>query len=636
MAQAKRDENAVPTLLAVSSTDGVTPVDVYANPTTHRLLVSFTGGGGDVVGPASSTDNAVARWDGVTGKLLQDSTVIIGDTGNVTGLGTLNTHTLQGGTSTLALFSNKLSVFAATTSSELAGVISDETGSGALVFANTPTLIAPILGVASGTSLALTTALTLEETGAGTDTITLQAPASIAASYVLTLPVDDGTSGQVLTTDGSGVLSWTTNGAGDVVGPASSTDNAVVRFDSTTGKLLQNSTLGLDDAGPLYPFTDDTVALGDATHNFSDLFLASGAVLNYANGNVVLTHTSGVLTMGTGDLRITTAGTNAASVVTVGGTQTLTNKTLTSPAINTGTVGTSLVPTSNDGAALGSTTNQFSDLFLAEGGVINWDNGDATITQTGNDITVAGITTFGVGTSTAVTLGTIELGAASDTTISRVSAGVAAIEGDTIDTAANTLTLSNKTLTAPKFANAGFIADANGNELIVFTTTASAVNEITIANAATTNDPTYTASGGDSNIGGKFIPKGTGSFYGTQETIIVAISDETTAITTGTAKVTFHMPYAFNLMKVKAGVTAASSSGNPAFDLNDDGVSVFSTTVTIDANETFSDTAATPSVLTSTPLAIASGSVMTIDIDTAGTGAKGAKLYLIGYATAKP
>lgn len=49
---------------------------------------------GDVVGPSSATDNAVARYDGTTGKLIQDSQVIIADTGDVTGLGTLNTRTI--------------------------------------------------------------------------------------------------------------------------------------------------------------------------------------------------------------------------------------------------------------------------------------------------------------------------------------------------------------------------------------------------------------------------------------------------------------------------------------------------------------------------------------------------------------
>jgi hypothetical protein len=121
--------------------------------------------------------------------------------------------------------------------------------------------------------------------------------------------------------------------------------------------------------------------------------------------------------------------------------------------------------------------------------------------------------------------------------------------------------------------------------------------------------------------------------YDNTQVLMIVIGDEMTNITGGTAKITFHMPYTFSLVKVKAGLSTASSSGNPTFDLNDDGVSVFSTTLSIDANETFSDTATTQAVLTSPTVVIDSGSVMTIDIDTAGTGAKGAKLYLIGTYT---
>lgn len=54
------------------------------------------------------------------------------------------------------------------------------------------------------------------------------------------------------------------------------------------------------------------------------------------------------------------------------------------------TLGTSITPQANDGAALGTTSLQFSDLFLAEGGVINFDNGDLTLTQSGNTLTLAG------------------------------------------------------------------------------------------------------------------------------------------------------------------------------------------------------------------------------------------------------
>lgn len=79
-----------------------------------------------------------------------------------------------------------------------------------------------------------------------------------------------------------------------------------------------------------------------------------------------------------------------ASAVTVGGTQTLTNKTMTSPVLNTPTVGTSLLPTTDDGAPLGSTTKEWSDLFLASGGVINWAAGDVTITHSANLLAFAG------------------------------------------------------------------------------------------------------------------------------------------------------------------------------------------------------------------------------------------------------
>jgi hypothetical protein len=81
-----------------------------------------------------------------------------------------------------------------------------------------------------------------------------------------------------------------------------------------------------------------------------------------------------------------------------------------------------------------------------------------------------------------------------------------------IVTDTNTVTMTNKTLTAPKIASGGFIADASGNEQIIFTTTASAVNEITFANAATGNNPKFSATGGDSNIGIDFQVKGTGTY----------------------------------------------------------------------------------------------------------------------------
>jgi hypothetical protein len=83
---------------------------------------------------------------------------------------------------------------------------------------------------------------------------------------------------------------------------------------------------------------------------------------------------------------------------------------------------------------------------------------------------------------------------------------------DTFDTylSGTTKTLTNKTLTAPKFADGGFIADANGNELIMLQTASSAVNQLEVTNAATGGSVVVGASGDDSNIDIDISPKGTG------------------------------------------------------------------------------------------------------------------------------
>lgn len=82
----------------------VTPGSLTISGQIATLAIGGGGGGtGDVVGPGSSTDNAVVRFDLATGKLIQNSVVLIGDTGNITGVGTLNTHTIPGGTDTFAM-----------------------------------------------------------------------------------------------------------------------------------------------------------------------------------------------------------------------------------------------------------------------------------------------------------------------------------------------------------------------------------------------------------------------------------------------------------------------------------------------------------------------------------------------------
>ena len=81
-------------------------------------------------------------------------------------------------------------------------------------------------------------------------------------------------------------------------------------------------------------------------------------------------------------------------------------------------------------------------------------------------------------------------------------------------TLTGTETLTNKTLTSPKIGTS--VLDTNGNQLALLTATSSAVNEFTIANAATGNDPTLSATGDDSNIDIAIKPKGTGeTVFGT-------------------------------------------------------------------------------------------------------------------------
>jgi hypothetical protein len=154
-------------------------------------------------------------------------------------------------------------------------------------------------------------------------------------------------------------------------------------------------------------------------------------------------------------------------------TDTLTNKTLTSPTMTTPTLGvasatsvnkvaitapaTSATLTIADGKTLtASNTLTFtgtdaSSVAFGAGGTVLYNGGalgtpsSATLTNA-TGLPVSGIT---ASTSTALGVGSIELGHATDTTIARSSAGVISVEGVVVPTVSSTNTLTNKTLTAP-------------------------------------------------------------------------------------------------------------------------------------------------------------------------------------------
>ena len=123
------------------------------------------------------------------------------------------------------------------------------------------------------------------------------------------------------------------------------------------------------------------------------------------------------------------------------------------------------------------------------------------------------------------------------------------------------------------------------------------------------------------------------TFSNSGESIVLAASDETTALTTGTGKVTFRMPYAFTVSAVRASLSTAQTSGSIlTVDINDSGTTILSTKLTVDNTEKTSTTAATPAVISDT--ALADDAEITIDIDQIGDGtAKGLKITLIGTRT---
>ena len=110
----------------------------------------------------------------------------------------------------------------------------------------------------------------------------------------------------------------------------------------------------------------------------------------------------------------------------------------------------------------------------------------------------------------------------------------------------------------------------------------------------------------------------------------IACSDLTTALTTGTGKAYFRIPYGVTLTAVRASLFVAQTSGSIfTVDINENGTTILSTKLTIDNTEKTSVTAVTPAVISDTSLT--DDSEITFDIDQVGDGtAKGLIITLIG------
>ena len=189
---------------------------------------------------------AVAAAQTLTNKSLQDSTTFIVDNLDATkraqfqvsGLTTATTRTLsvQDSDGTIALLGNHLGQFAATTSAQLAGVISDETGSGALVFATSPSLVTPSLGAATAASI---NGLTIS---ASTGALTIANGKTLTASNTLTF---SGTDGSSVAFGAGGTVVYTSNNI-TALSTFTSADLAGRLTDETgTGAVVFNSSPSL-------------------------------------------------------------------------------------------------------------------------------------------------------------------------------------------------------------------------------------------------------------------------------------------------------------------------------------------------------------------------------------------------------
>lgn len=316
---APRDGNFVPA--ALFQIDGAARGQLMAgqiDEATGRVLVDNASSGGTV------TSVSVVSANGFAGSVANPTT-----TPAITLSTTINAPVLAG---------NGTAISAATTTGSTSTV----------VLQTSPTLITPVLGVATATSI---NGLTVT---ASTGTLTIANGKTLTQSNTLTYTGTDGSSvnfgtgGTVLysastipltvgtTTIASGTDTRILYDNAGVLGEYTLTGSGTVVAMQTAPSFLTSIT-----TPSVLASANDSGALGASGTAFSDLFLASGAVINFNAGNVTLTHSAGILTQNAGEFRITSAnvGTNADSVPTLSSTSTLTNKTLTSPTINSATLG---------------------------------------------------------------------------------------------------------------------------------------------------------------------------------------------------------------------------------------------------------------------------------------------------------
>lgn len=243
---------------------------------------------------------------------------------------------------------------------------------------------------------------------------------------------------------------------GDAIGGATgATDNAVLRANGTGGATVQSSAVLVDDSGNIAPVTSDVGALGTALLMWSDLYLASGAVVDFA-GDVTVTHSANTLTIAGGVVEFsstpTQGGQSILDAADIGVTVQAYDADLATWAGLTPSANAQSLVTAADYAAMRALLDlEAGTDFLSPAAIAAaYQPLDAGLTDIaglavtdGNIIVGDGLnwvaesgatarTSLGLGTGNSPQFAGIELGHATDTTITRVSAGVIAVEGSNV------------------------------------------------------------------------------------------------------------------------------------------------------------------------------------------------------------
>ena len=235
---------------------------------------------------------------------------------------------------------------------------------------------------------------------------------------------------------------------------------------------------------------------------------------------------------------------------------------------------------------------------------------------------------MGLGTAATQASGafaTAAQGALADTATQPADLGDAAAKN--VGTTAGTVAAGNDSrLSDARTPTAHATSHKSGGSDAIKLDELAAPTDITTLNATTSAHGLLPKLGGGTT---NFL-RADGSWATAPQAIQLACSDESTALTSGAAKATFRMPFAMAITQVKASVNTAPTGSTLIVDINENGTSILSTKLSIDASEKTSTTAATAAVISDS--ALADDAEITIDIDQIGASVAGAglKITIIG------